>query len=210
MKLDLIETARLDLAENLTTNRVLHLTATDDPHWRGVVTLAPSNLYAVPPRSRHDVYVLRGSVEAGSDLLDQGEFVSLCEAGVLRAGSEGVRLFIYRETAPVHCETITQHANDREWYAGQNPRMRVAPLSSRGHRLTLVAWEPDTHTRDHGHQNGEEILVLSGELRSHDQRYPAGTWIRLHPGARDEPFTEIPTVIMLRNGHLEGARITGA
>ncbi|MGA7782409.1 MAG: cupin domain-containing protein [Paraburkholderia sp.] len=129
MKVDMIETARLDLAEALTaTDHVLHLGAADDPLWAGVVTLAPSSEYA--------------------------------------------------------------------------------RLSSSGRRLTLVAWEPDTHTRDHGHRNGEEILVLSGELRSHDQRYPAGTWIRLHPGVRHDPFTEIPTVIMLRNGHLEATPST--
>jgi hypothetical protein len=206
MKPEMIEIAKIDLAENLTaTSRVLPLSAADDPHWAGVVTLAPSHEYALPARSRHDIYVLRGSVEAGSHLLDEAAFASLCEAGVLRAGSEGVQLFIYREAAPVHCEAITRRASEREWHAGQNPGMRIAPLSSGGHRLTLVAWEPGTHTRDHDHRNGEEILVLSGELRSHHHRYPAGTWIRLHPGARHEPFTEIPTVILLRNGHLEAA-----
>lgn len=206
MKLEMIETARIDLAENLTaTNRLVHLSAADDPHWTGVVTLAPSHVYALPARSRHDIYVLRGRAEAGSDLLDEGAFASLCEAGVLRAGSEGVTLFIYRESAPDHCEAITLRASEREWHAGQNPGMRVALLSSSRQQLSLVAWEPGTHTRDHGHRNGEDILVLSGELCSHNDRYPAGTWIRLHPGARHEPFTEIPTVIMLRNGHLEAA-----
>lgn len=112
------------------------------------------------------------------------------------------------QSAPLQCEAITQTADARTWYAGQNPGMRVALLSSSGHRLTLVAWEPDTRTRDHGHRNGEEILVLTGELRSHDQRYPVGTWIRLHPGARHEPFAELPTVIMLCNGHLQATPST--
>jgi quercetin dioxygenase-like cupin family protein len=206
MKLEMIEIARIDLAENLMpTNRVSSLSTADDPRWAGVVTLAPSHVYVLPALSRHDVYVLRGRVEVGSDVLDEGAFASRCEAGVLRAGSEGARLFVYREPAPVHCEAITQRASEREWHAGQNPGMRIAPLSNSGHRLSLVAWEPGTRTRDHGHRNGEEILVLGGELRSHHHRYPAGTWIRLHPGARHEPFAEIPTVIMLRNGHLETA-----
>lgn len=151
------------------------------------------------------MYVLHGSVEAGGIVLDKDGFASLCDAGELRAGSEGVTLFIYREAAPVHCEAVTQRASERQWRAGRNPGMRVATLSTSGYPLTLVAWQPDTHTRDHGHLNGEEILVLSGELRSQAQRYPAGTWIRLHPGARHEPFTEIPTIIMLRNGHLNAA-----
>lgn len=206
MKPELIETATFDISENLTaTTGVVHLSAADDPRWTGVVTLAPLDEYTLPPLARHDIYVLRGSVDTDSGLLDEGAFASLCEPGVLRAGSEGVRLFIYREPTASHCEAMTQHAKQREWHAGQNPGMRVAPLSSSGHRLTLVAWEPGTRTRDHGHRNGEEILVLSGELRSYDQRYPAGTWIRLHRGARHEPFTEIPTLIMLRNGHLDAA-----
>jgi hypothetical protein len=209
MKVDMIETARLDFPEALpVTDHVLHLTAADDPLWAGVVTLAPSSVYALPRLSRHDIYVLQGSVETGGTLLGKDGFASVCDAGTLQAGSEGARLFIYRESAPLQCEAITQPASARVWYAGQNPGMRVAQLSSSGHRLTLVAWEPDTRTRDHGHRKGEEILVLSGELRSHDQQYPAGTWLRLHPGARHEPFTEIPTVIMLRNGHLEATQPT--
>jgi quercetin dioxygenase-like cupin family protein len=206
MQPDLIETATFDISESLTAiTSVLPLSAADDPRWTGVVTLAPSNEYVLPPLARHDIYVLRGSVDAGSGMLGEGGFASLYEAGVLRAGSEGARLFIYRERAASHGETITQHAQQREWRAGQNPGMCIASLSSSDYPLTLVAWEPGTRTRDHGHRNGEEILVLSGELRSHDQRYPAGTWIRLHRGARHEPFTDIPTVIMLRNGHLDAA-----
>lgn len=206
MKIENKEMATFDLSECPTqTDAVLHLSAADDPRWAGVVTLAPSHRYTLPPRSRHDMYVLHGSVEAGGIVLDKDGFASLCDAGEWQAGSEGVTLFIYREAAPVHCEAVTQRASERQWRAGRNPRMRVATLSTSGYPLTLVAWQPDTHTRDHGHLNGEEILVLSGELRSQDQRYPAGTWIRLHPGARHEPFTEIPTIIMLRNGHLNAA-----
>jgi quercetin dioxygenase-like cupin family protein len=80
--------------------------------------------------------------------------------------------------------------------------MHIAPLASGRQHVSLVEFHPGAQTHDHTHPSGEEIFVLSGELRDANERYPAGTWLRLHPGARHAPFAEVPTVILLRHGHL--------
>jgi len=78
----------------------------------------------------------------------------------------------------------------RAWHKARAAGMHVAPLANAGHRLTLVEWEPGARTSEHDHPYGEQIFVLSGELRSRNERYPEGTWLRLHPGSRHEPFAE--------------------
>jgi quercetin dioxygenase-like cupin family protein len=181
---------------------VTHLTGAADPQWAGIVDIGAFGTYALGARSRHDVYVLRGSVDIDGRVLGTDDFLVHCGGGVVSAGAEGARLLLYREVADTYCEPTHAGAAERVWHDGRNPHMRVVPLASSGHRVSLVAWEPGARTRDHGHANGEELFVLSGELRDGDERYPAGTWLRLHPGARHEPFAEQPAVILLRNGHL--------
>lgn len=89
MKIENKEIAKFDLTEcPAETDAVLHLSAADDPRWAGIVTLAPSHVYTLPALSRHDIYVLHGSVKTERILLDKDGFASLCDAGELRAGSE--------------------------------------------------------------------------------------------------------------------------
>jgi hypothetical protein len=188
------------------SKKVTHFSAADDRLWAGVTALMASETITLESASRYDFYVLKGSLESDDTApMMQGAFASRCVPGTLRAGEGGATVFVYRERSPQTCETVTQSAADRTWHAARAAGMRVAPLSESGHRLTLVEWEPGARTREHDHPRGEEIFVLSGELRSQDARYPSGTWLRLHPGSRHEPFAEVPTVIMLRNGHLGAA-----
>ncbi len=187
-----------------TGEKVVNLSSADDARWAGVVVLGPTETIALCREARHDLYVLSGSIEIdGMEPMHRGTFASRCKAKAFQASEEGASVFVYREPLSEHCREVTQSAADRAWHKARAAGMQVAPLSESGHRLTLVEWEPGARTRQHDHPYGEEIFVLSGELRSGDERYPAGTWLRLHPGSRHEPFTEIPTVILLRNGHLD-------
>jgi hypothetical protein len=189
---------------------VVNLSSADDMRWAGVIVLRPTETFALSHEARYDLYVLSGSVGIdGAEPMHRGAFASRCDAKALQAGEEGASVFVYREQLSEHCHEVTQSAADRAWHNARAAGMHVAALSNAGHRLTLVEWEPGARTREHDHPYGEEIFVLSGELRSQDERYPAGTWLRLHPGSRHEPFAEIPTVILLRNGHLEGADRAG-
>lgn len=182
---------------------VIHFTATDDLLWAGVVVLKRGGSFALNANARHDVYVLRGSIRDGDTVqIEAGDFASRYAAGTLHAGDDGAVLFIYREPSTDRRTDLIQPARQRAWHDAKAAGMHVSLLSDAGHRLTMVEWEPGAHTREHAHPNGEEIFVLSGELRSKDERYPAGTWLRLHPGSHHEPYADVPTVILLRNGHM--------
>ncbi|GAB2872959.1 hypothetical protein GCM10027093_05610 [Paraburkholderia jirisanensis] len=181
---------------------VTHLTDEAEPRWAGIVDLGPSQRYTLDTGMRYNVYVLRGAVEIDGLALNADDFVIQCGHATIRAGQHGARVLVHREASVAVCEPTLQPASERSWHTGRNPQMRVALLSDSGYRVSLVEWQPGAHTVDHGHSKGEEIFVLSGELRDADQHYPAGSWLRLHPGARHEPFVAKPTVILLRNGHL--------
>jgi quercetin dioxygenase-like cupin family protein len=211
MRHDLIERGWTDMnAASPNTGAVAHLTDPADALWAGIVEIGASETYTLEAGWRHDLYVLRGNAEVDGQRLNHDDFLVQCGAGVVRAGQGGARLFVYREASRSHCRPTVSGAAQRAWRDGRNPQMRVAPLSNNGHIVSMVAWKPGARTTDHGHSNGEEIFVLSGELRSAVERYPAGSWLRLHPGARHEPFAEVPTVILLRNGHLQAASRSSA
>ncbi|MGV8916971.1 MAG: cupin domain-containing protein [Pseudomonas sp.] len=189
-------------AENIST-KVIHFSSPESQRWAGVVVLGAGDSLTLASESRYDLFVLSGTLESdGVEPMHSGAFASRCEPAVFKAREQGATAFVYRESSPEHCRTITQVLTDRVWHKAKAAGMYVAPLSDSGHSLSLVKWEPGARTREHDHPYGEEIFVLSGELRSHDERYPAGTWLRLHPGSQHEPFADVATVIILRNGHL--------
>ena len=53
-----------------------------------------------------------------------------------------------------------------------------------------------------GHAGGEESFVLEGLLEDEDGRYPAGTWLRLPPGAKHAPRAIEDSVVWVKTGHL--------
>jgi quercetin dioxygenase-like cupin family protein len=181
---------------------VTHLTNPADSIWTGIVDIGASETYPLEAGWRHDIYVLWGNVQVDGHRLHYDDFLIQCGSAPVLAGHGGARLYVYREASGSRCEPAVRAAAHRAWRDGRNPQMRVSPLSSSGHLVSLVAWQPGARASDHAHSNGEEIFVLSGELRDADKRYPAGSWLRLHPGARHEPFAVVPTVVLLRNGHL--------
>jgi quercetin dioxygenase-like cupin family protein len=207
MQTKLIERGWIDLdATRRESCTVTHLTDTAEPRWVGIVDLGPSASYTLEAGKRHDLYVLGGKVSVDGHALDADDFLIRCDTAVVHAGEGRARLLAYREASVARCDPIVRSARQRVWRDGFNPRMRVVPLAGGGQHVSLVAWQPGARTHDHSHPNGEEIFVLSGELRNANERYPAGTWLRLYPGARHAPFAEVSTVILLRHGHLHAAR----
>ncbi|HTJ91617.1 MAG TPA: cupin domain-containing protein [Pararobbsia sp.] len=173
-----------------------------DPHWAGIVDIAPLQTYSLGPGLRHDVYVLQGGASLGEQALVAHDFVVECGLALICAGKEGARLFHYTEALGSHCERVFSPASERTWHSGPYARTRVATLSNGGHRVSLVSWEPGARAANHAHVRGAEIFVVSGELRDFDDRHPSGTWLRLQPGEWHESFVDVPTVTLLRNGHL--------
>ena len=116
---------------------------------------------------------------------------------------EGCELFVKldqfhpEDTQPVRIDTGTA-----EWLPGQG-NLQVMPLHDfRGEHVALVDWPAGELFQPHTHFGGEEILVLSGELKDEHGSYPSGTWLRSPHLSRHQPFAEEPTVIWVKVGHL--------
>ena len=90
------------------------------------------------------------------------------------------------------------------WQSGEG-NLKTLPLHEFGNeRVALIQWPAGARMRRHGHVNGEEILVVSGELFDEHGRYPAGTWLRSPHLSGHEPFVEVDTLIWIKTGHLPG------
>ena len=74
-------------------------------------------------------------------------------------------------------------------------------------QVALVRWPAGARFQRHRHFGGEEIYVISGELRDEHGTYPAGTWIRSPHGSEHQPFVQQDTLIWVKVGHLSPTAI---
>ena len=88
------------------------------------------------------------------------------------------------------------------WLPGQGG-LQVMPLHDHaGEHVALVKWPAGERFQRHRHPGGEEIFILSGELRDEHGIYPAGTWLRNPHMSEHFPNVEQDTVIWVKVGHL--------
>ncbi len=200
----MIEHARVDLLD--ASSRLVPFTDAHDPLWSGVMVLGPEESVRLEGNACHDLMVLSGTVDVGAGcVLEAGDFAIRNGAAELRAGPAGAQVLAYRDSSGARCDEIVVTRDERPWREGRTSGMLIANLCTAGHALSLVMWQPGALTRHHAHPGGEEIFVLRGELCEGD-RHPAGSWMRLHPGAWHSPFVEVPTLILVRSGHLKARR----
>jgi len=94
---------------------------------------------------------------------------------------------------------------DDGWRPGSVAGSSVRPLHQFGQeRVSLVRWGPGVRAPGHDHPGGEEVLVLDGTLEDELGHYPAGTWLRMPPGSRHEPFSGDGCTLFVKLGHLCG------
>ena len=75
---------------------------------------------------------------------------------------------------------------------------------------SIVRYAPGSRYSRHGHDGGEEILVLEGTLADEHGNYPAGTYLRNPPGSAHAPYSETGCTLLVKLRHLpptEGTRI---
>ena len=78
-------------------------------------------------------------------------------------------------------------------------RKRLELVGQHMPRLTtLVQFEPGSSFKEHGHDGGEEFLVLSGIFSDADGDYGPGSYVRNPPGTFHAPFTEQGCVILVK------------
>jgi anti-sigma factor ChrR (cupin superfamily) len=116
---------------------------------------------------------------------------------------EGCTLFVkLHQFAEGDQGTVRIDTRRTQWLPGSDG-LEVVPLHQFEHEhVALVKWPAGTVFRSHGHFGGEEVLVLSGELRDELGRYPALSWLRNPHLSRHHPFVEEETVIWVKSGHL--------
>jgi hypothetical protein len=203
----MIEHASVDLLD--LSSRLVQFTPPGDPLWSGVYVLAPGESLALAAGVRHELLVVSGTLDRGDGgSLDNGDFAILGGPAHLRAGDTGAQVLAYRDSTDVAFEELVVARDDRPWREGRTPGMLGANLCNDRHALNLVLWQPGALTRHHAHPGGEEIFVLRGEL-CEETRRPAGSWMRLHPGAWHSPHVEKPTLLFVRSGHLKGRSKAG-
>ncbi len=109
-----------------------------------------------------------------------------------------LRQFQRGDTARVVLDTLNS-----PWSPGQVAGLDVMPLHSYGtEHIALVRWAPGTRFNAHQHWGGEEIYVISGELRDEHGAYPADTWLRNPHSSRHTPWSENGALIYVKVGHL--------
>jgi anti-sigma factor ChrR (cupin superfamily) len=81
--------------------------------------------------------------------------------------------------------------------------LQVLPLHQHGsEQVALVRWPAGERFQEHSHFGGEEIYVISGELKDEHGSYPAGTWIRSPHLSRHLPYADEETLIWVKVGHM--------
>ena len=99
-------------------------------------------------------------------------------------------------------EHVVIDTNSAEFRPGQG-NLQVLPLHQHGsEQVALVRWPAGERFQEHSHFGGEEIYVISGELKDEQGSYPAGTWIRSPHLSRHHPYTDVDTLIWVKVGHL--------
>lgn len=89
-----------------------------------------------------------------------------------------------------------------DWQASPSPtvwRKRLDLVDGEFSRVTsVVRYDPDSAFHEHGHPQGEEILVLEGVFSDEHGDYPAGTYLLNPAGFRHAPFSKDGCILFVK------------
>ena len=89
-----------------------------------------------------------------------------------------------------------------DWQASPSPtvwRKRLDLVGGEFSRVTsVVRYDPKSAFHEHGHPQGEEILVLAGVFSDEHRDYPAGTFLLNPSGFRHAPFSEEGCILFVK------------
>jgi anti-sigma factor ChrR (cupin superfamily) len=110
-----------------------------------------------------------------------------------------VKLHQFQSDDDQHIVVDTRNAS----FQSGSGNLQVLPLHQHGsEQVALVRWPAGEHFQAHNHFGGEEIYVISGELKDEHGRYPQGTWVRSPHLSEHFPYVEEDTLIWVKVGHL--------
>jgi anti-sigma factor ChrR (cupin superfamily) len=112
-------------------------------------------------------------------------------------------------TEPARMDTAAM-----DWQASPSPtvwRKRLDLVDGEFSRVTsVVRYDADSAFHEHGHPQGEEILVLDGVFEDEHGRYPAGSWLRSPHRSHHHPFSRAGCTLWVKVGHLSAPGDTPA
>lgn len=115
----------------------------------------------------------------------------------------GCTLFVkLNQFALADTSEVRINSNLEPWLSGFGG-FAVLPLHQfEQQQVALVKCPAGKVIKTHHHFGGEELLVVSGELKDEHGRYPQHTWLRSPHLSEHHPFAEQDTVILVKRGHL--------
>lgn len=122
---------------------------------------------------------------------------------------EGCTLFVkLRQYAGADRVRLAVDTTTGEWEAGPARGTWFMPLYAQDgypEKVRLTRFEAGSEPFPHGHPDGEEVLVIEGELRDEHGAYPKGTWVRSPAGSSHAPYSETGCRVLVRTGWAEPA-----
>ena len=99
-------------------------------------------------------------------------------------------------------ERVVLRPEDREWVASPASGVERQMLDRIGDEVaratTIVRFAPNSSFEPHGHELGEEYLVLDGVFSDESGDYSAGHYVRNPPGSSHTPFTREGATIFVK------------
>lgn len=99
-------------------------------------------------------------------------------------------------------ERVVLRPEDREWVASPASGVERQMLDRIGDEVaratTIVRFAPNSSFEPHGHELGEEYLVLDGVFSDESGDYSAGHYVRNPPGSSHTPFTKQGATIFVK------------
>lgn len=151
-----------------------------------------------------EIFVLDGVFSDENGDYPEGSYIRNPPNSIHSPFSEtGCTLFVkLNQFLPEDNQTIVINTNNKAWQSG-NGNLKVMPLHSfQTEHTALVKWPSGEKFQPHRHFGGEEIFVLTGELKDEYGIYPKGTWIRSPHMSDHCPYVEHETIILVKTGHL--------
>lgn len=153
-----------------------------------LLELAPARrtaLVRLPPRAVlpdevTDVLVLLGELREGPLLHRTGTYIHT-PGGLATDG--GCTLFVKQRPLRERARTVVD-TRRVVFTPSHRPGLSEAVLHDGADGLVvLLRFAPGTQIGHHHHRDGEELLVLEGEVLDEHGRYETGAWVRQPPGS---------------------------
>jgi anti-sigma factor ChrR (cupin superfamily) len=104
-------------------------------------------------------------------------------------------------------QKLVFETQNMEWSPSPSPGVERIILerefSESGRATSVVKYAPNTFFKEHFHELGEEIFVLSGEFVDENGIYPAGTYLRHPPGSKHSPGSYKGCLLFVKLGHFD-------